>query len=529
MSQPAGLLQEIIERVQAMPDDQRQAALKEAHERTKHLKWVPNPGVQTEAYYSPADVLLYGGEPGGGKSQLILGLAFNCHQNALIMRRQYTDLDALTEEAIKINGSRDGFNGKAPPVLRHSRGRIDFGAAARPGDEQSWMGRAHDFLGLDEATQFLEGQVRFLRGWVRSTKPGQRTRTVLATNPPMTTDGLWVIKMFAPWLDDKYQRPAKPGELRWAVVDEDDRDIWVDGPGQYEVKGGLRDAESRTYIPAKLSDNPELAATDYQKRLDALPAEVRKTLLGGFRATFKDDPWQIIPTSWAQEAMRRWRPEPPHGIPMVTIACDPAAGGADRTVIAARHDWWYAPLIAVPGVSTPLGRDVAGLIVANRRHAAKIVVDMGGGYGGAVLECLIDNMDKDDLVAYLGAAASVARSKDGKLGFVNKRAEAIWKFREALDPSQPGGSPIQLPDDPELLAELTAVTFQVTPSGIKALPKDAPGDADSVRRRLGRSPDKGDAVIMAWAAGDHLIPKGRQYNVRRGHTPAVNLGPRRKR
>jgi len=31
-------------------------------------KWQPNPGPQTDAYYSKADCLLFGGQPGGGKA-----------------------------------------------------------------------------------------------------------------------------------------------------------------------------------------------------------------------------------------------------------------------------------------------------------------------------------------------------------------------------------------------------------------------------------------------------------------------------
>ena len=73
-------------------------------------KWVPNPGPQTDAYFSEADVMLYGGEPGGGKSQLVLGLAFNAHRRSLVMRREYGDLDRIVEDALKIHGSRDGFN-----------------------------------------------------------------------------------------------------------------------------------------------------------------------------------------------------------------------------------------------------------------------------------------------------------------------------------------------------------------------------------------------------------------------------------
>ncbi len=43
-------------------------------------------------------------------------------------------------------------------------------------------------------------------------------------------------------------------------------------------------------------------------------------------------------------------------------------------------------------------------------------------------------------IAYKGSEASNARTADRKLGFTNKRTEAWWKFREALDPSRPGGS-----------------------------------------------------------------------------------------
>ena len=529
MSAQPGLLQEILDRIRELPPEQRQELERDTRDATRSLKkWVPNPGPQTEAYYSEADVLLYGGEPGGGKTQLIIGWALNCSESALIMRRQYTDLDAITDEAIKINGTRDGFNGKAPPVLRHAGGRIDFGAAARPGDEQSWMGRPHDFFAPDEATQFTKKQIRFLRGWVRTTTAGQRCRTILPTNPPLTADGAWVVEMFAPWLDPKYPYPARQGELRWVVTDEEDNDIWVDGPGTYEIAGGKRrEAESRTYIHAALQDNPQLAGTDYQKRLDSMPAEIRRILLGGFQESFRDDQFQVIPTEWVRAAMQRWRPQPPPRIPMVAIACDPAAGGQAKSTLAWRHDWWYGELLAVPGVKTPLGRDVAGLIVANRRDNALVVIDMGGGYGGAVYECLIDNIEEREIVRYLGSESSVQRSVDGKLAFVNKRAEAHWRFREALDPSQPNGSPLALPDDPELLADLTAPTFQMTPAGIKVLPKSSP-TGDSVMARLGRSPDRGDAVVMAWSAGDRLIPMGRPYRARRGFIPKVNLGPRRK-
>jgi len=52
-------------------------------EGTEKLKrFVPLPGAQTEAYLSKADVLLYGGQAGGGKSYLLMGLASQEHHRS---------------------------------------------------------------------------------------------------------------------------------------------------------------------------------------------------------------------------------------------------------------------------------------------------------------------------------------------------------------------------------------------------------------------------------------------------------------
>ena len=77
------------------------------------------------------------------------------HKRSLIMRRQYTDLGHIIEEVLKFNGGKVGFNGSPPPKLKRPHGQvIDLGAASKVGDEQHWQGNPHDFIGIDEATQF---------------------------------------------------------------------------------------------------------------------------------------------------------------------------------------------------------------------------------------------------------------------------------------------------------------------------------------------------------------------------------------
>ena len=241
---------------------------------------------------------------------------------------------------------------------------------------------------FDEVVQFLERQVRFLMGWVRSTDPKERCRVVMTSNPPMSAQGQWIVSMFRPWLDKTHPNPAKPGELRWYVTDQDGKDKEVDGPEPVVMDDGkINRPLSRTFIPGRLSDNPDLARTDYQAKLDALPEPIRSAVRdGNFMAAREDHQRQTIPTEWIREAQARWTPKPPLGIPMCAIGVDVAAGGADDTVLAIRHDAWFAPLIAVPGRQTPTGSSIAGLVMAKRRDQALVILDMGGGFGGGAFE-----------------------------------------------------------------------------------------------------------------------------------------------
>ena len=491
-------------------EPKKQAEFKAIRQKaTKGKKWSPLPGPQTEAYKSPADEMLYGGQAGPGKTDLLLGLAFEAHITSLIMRRQYTDMGALTRRAIKINGTRDGYSGKMPMTLvpQGKPGNlIEFGAAARLGDEMHWQDQPHDLLGIDEAVQYLEEQIRLLMGWVRSEIEGQRQRIVLASNPPIAADGFWIIPMFAPWLDLTYPNPAEKGELRWVLTDPDGNDMWVDGEDDgRQWNGQTYMPVSRTFIAGTLADNPYLVRTDYGRRLDQLPEPMRSAFRdGNFMAAREDSANQAIPTAWVLEAQNRWRPDPPEGIPMTGMGVDCTGGGQDPLLIACRHDGWYAPMIEVKAQDIPddsIGRFTAGQVVANRRNEATVVLDMGGGYGGSAFEHLRDN--KIDPVPYKGAEKSPHRTADRQLGFVNKRSQAIWQFREALDPNQDGGSPIALPKSQKLLADLTAPTFEVAPKGIKIESKV------KVCERLGRSTDEGDAVVMAWYAGAKRLYQGR--------------------
>ena len=502
------LLDDITARLGALPAEQRAAVLRDAMHATAGRKFIPSPGPQTEAYFCKADCLLYGGSAGGGKSSLISGLALDAHSRTLIVRRQVGDLDPIIDEVLKLYGSRDGFNGSVPQRLRFGTGKqIKFGGVTGVDDWQKFQGDPRDLLAVDEAAQFIEFQIRMLMAWVRTDIVGQRRRTVLASNPPLQSQGDYLIGMFRPWLDLTHPDPARHGELRWFVTDPDGKDMEVPDATPHPFPGQREPAlpQSRTFIPASFRDNPYLMHdSKYQAQLDSLPEPMRSALRdGNFMAARQDSEWQVIPTQWIREAQARWSPEPPRHAPMSCLAVDVAQGGGDTTTLAARYDDWFAPLEQHPGSATPTGNEVAGLVIAKRRNGCTVVVDVGGGYGGATIMRLKDN--GIDATAHNGAKASVRRTKDNQLGFFNYRAEVAWRLREALDPGQDGGATMALPDDPELVSDLTADQYEITSRGIKVKTKD------DVIATLGRSPDKGDAVKMAWSTGPKLMTHGNAW------------------
>ncbi len=486
-------LDELIRRFHELPEAQRKEIKAAAIKATDKKKFAVNPGPQSQAYFSEADEVFYGGAAGGGKSALVCGLAINDHRRSLILRREYPQIKGLEDEVAKVLGTREGYNAQDKVWKLDDKRRLEFGSVTHEKDKEKYQGRAHDLKAFDEVTQFTESMYRYIIGWNRSDSKSQRCRVVATGNPPLSAEGAWVISYWGPWLDPHHPNPAKPGELRWYTT-IDGKDVECAGSDPVIVNGLPVQPRSRTFISSSLEDNPDLLETGYAAVIEAMPEPLRTMLREGrFDVTQQDDEWQVVPSEWVRLAQGRWQKDAWKGLKMTTMGVDVAQGGADQTVLSARYGAWFAPIESFPGVETPDPSTVAGLITTRRRHGALIVVDVGGGYGGGVLNYLKDN----DIAAvgFNAAAGSARKTQDGQLGFVNKRAEAWWRFREALDPGQEGGSPIALPPDAQLVADLTAPRWKMVSRGIQIEEKD------KIRERIGRSTDKGDAVVMGWAEG----------------------------
>lgn len=460
----------------------------ELDQLTKPKLWEPLAGPQTEALNTPADITFYGGAAGGGKTDLAIGLALTKHIKTLIMRREAPQLQGIFDRMTEILGSRTGFNSQ-DKIWRLPDRQVEFGSAPHPGDETKYQGRPHDLLVFDEITHFLEKQVRFMMGWLRTTTKGQRTRALFTGNPPTDSNGDWVISFFAPWLDNKHPRPAKPGELRWFAVIEGE-DVEVDGPESFERKGQNIIPQSRTFIPSLVTDNPYLMDTGYITRLQAMPEPLRSQMLyGDFSAGRTDGEWQVIPTKWVDDAMERWRKYEHHDHgPMQAMGVDVARGGEDNMIMAPRRGQRVDELITVPGHEVSDGQTGASLVIKHMESGCVPLVDLIG-WGASCF----DHLDTFGVpaIALNGAESDRRNDVSGKLKFTNKRSYWHWLLRDLLDPRN--GFQIQLPPDPELKADLCAPEYKFTVRGIQVESKD------DIKRRIGRSPDKGDGVIYAFA------------------------------
>ncbi len=474
--------------------------------------WNPHPDnlPQQLAFDCEADILGYGGSAGGGKTDLGLGKALRKHKRIAIFRREGPQLLGIRNRLEQILGTLDGYNGR-DNVWRDAGPRkvyIEFGSAPHPGDERKQQGRDKDLLIIEEAANFLASQVRFLMGWVRTTDPNQKCQTLMTFNPPTSVDGQWIVEFFAPWLDPKFPKPAQPGELRYAAslpASEkypSGRDIWLDDGRPFVLvneqpifnfdptkfaKEDVIKPKTRTFIAARVSDNPYLMGTGYMATLQALPEPLRSQMLkGDFRAGMQDDPWQLCPTAWVEAAMDRWEDKYPKP-EMMALGVDVARGGKDNTIFIPKYEDLYFGMPEVhPGTSTPDGYKTAGLVMTAWRDDANINIDVIG-----VGASPYDILDKAKLPVQ-GVDVRVksqSMDKSGKLKFFNLRSELGWKFRELLDPANNTG--IKLPPDPRLKSDLCAIRWSADGITIQIESRD------EIIGRIGRSADWASALFLA--------------------------------
>ena len=216
-------------------------------------------------------------------------------------------------------------------------------------------------------------------------------------------------------------------------------------------------------------------------------AAYNNRVLGEFHSSDEDG---VIPLGWIEAANERWRTWDDEGRPQTpgrsTVGVDVARSGSDNTVMALLDGSVITELRRTSRENTmeTTGR-VKGIVDA--RPGRRPIVDVIG-IGAGVVDRLREQ--KIRVEAFNASEGTDRKDRSGELGFTNVRSAAHWNLRELLDPAY--GADLALPPDDRLTGDLTAPHWRVMSGGrIQVESKD------EIRKRLGRSPDDGDAVVQA--------------------------------
>lgn len=234
----------------------------------------PQKGPQAEFLASGADVAVYGGAAGGGKTFALLLEALRYTDlkdfKGVIFRKTLDEVrtsGGLWDEAWKLFPTLG-----AVPNLSELEWRFPSGATVRfenlPYEESKYrfQGAQFAFIGFDELTHFSESQFFYLLSRNRTTC-GVRPYVRATTNPDKRS---WVREFLSPWIDGE----VRSGQMQWLERDAGAK-IWH---GRKKA-GSL----SVAFIRARLRDNRILMKQnpEYEKMLRSLNLVDRKRLLDG--------------------------------------------------------------------------------------------------------------------------------------------------------------------------------------------------------------------------------------------------------
>lgn len=204
---------------------------------------------------------------------------------------------------------------------------------------------------------------------------------------------------------------------------------------------------------------------------------------------FVDSEDGLIPLSWVRAANARWHTWNDAGAAEVggrrIIGVDVARYGEDATCLAIREGDVIREIKTHHRMDTS---QTTSLVVAELAFPRSFAVVDVIGVGGGVVDQL--RAQRHSVQPFNAAMATKRRDSTGQWRFPNVRSAAWWNLRELLDPAL--GATLALPEDDELTAELTSPHWRIGTGNTYVV-----DSKDDIRKRIGRSTDRADAVAMA--------------------------------
>ena len=248
----------------------------------------PQPGPQEQFLATPADIAIYGGAAGGGKTWALLleplRHVANGDFGAVFFRRttvQVRNEGGLWDESEKLYP----LLGSTPREHVLSWGfpsgaSVSFAHLEHDKTVLNYQGAQIPLICFDELTHFSAKQFWYMVSRNRSVC-GVRPYIRATCNPDADS---WVAQFIAWWIDQDtgFPIPERASALRW-FVRINDQLVWADTADELRAQFPEIPPKSLTFIPAKLSDNVAFTSADpgYLANLLALPKVERERLLGG--------------------------------------------------------------------------------------------------------------------------------------------------------------------------------------------------------------------------------------------------------